>query len=127
MDTHSIIHKFKGKILGRDATKKVVAETLQLLPEEMVDKLSRYVWFMSSFDDAWAYTFRGDDLKGQKMIFLSDELLAQNNEHIQFTILHELGHVVLNHKNSINFKQAKKEINQQEKQADNFANKYLNV
>ncbi|MBI2011386.1 ImmA/IrrE family metallo-endopeptidase [Candidatus Daviesbacteria bacterium] len=126
MNTQNVIDKFRGKILGNQATKKIIAETLLLLPEKTIEDLSKHVWFMSSFDDAWAYTFRGNDLKGKKMIFLSDELLSQDKESIQFTILHEVGHVVLNHRNSINFRQTREEVNKQEQEADKFAFRYLN-
>lgn len=59
------------------------------------------------------------------LIFLSDELLLQDKSDIEYTIAHEIGHVILKHKNSINFRQTKEEISQQELEPDQSARKYL--
>lgn len=80
---------------------------------------------MGSMDDAWGYAFTGNDLKNQHLIFISDDLLVQDSSQINYTILHEIGHVVLGHKNSTNYKQTPREISRQEKEADFFAKKYL--
>lgn len=75
-------------------------------------------------EDAYGYTFTGNDLKDQHLIFLSDELLFQDKNQIQHTIAHEIGHVVLKHRNSVLEQQAKEEIRMQEKQADEFAKSF---
>ena len=80
---------------------------------------------MSSMDDAYAFTFTGNDLKNQHLIFLSDDLLYQNISQIHYTIAHEIGHVILGHRNSTLSNQSKKEIKMQEKEADDFAKKYI--
>lgn len=49
----------------------------------------------------------------------------QDVSKIHYSIAHETGHVILRHRNSILEKQRKKEIKRQEKEADNFAKKYL--
>ena len=92
-----------------------------------MDYITRRVWILSSDSEAWAFTFTGNDLKDKHLIFLSDELLAEDKSQIQFTLLHEIGHVILGHKNSINYKQTKAEINKQERQANQFAGKYLGI
>lgn len=79
---------------------------------------------MGSFEEAWAFAFTGNDLKDQHLVFLSDELLMQDEKQIHYTIAHEIGHVVLNHKNSTLVKQTKEEIRKQEKEADEFAKEY---
>ena len=81
--------------------------------------------FFASLEDAWAFTFTGNDLKNNYLIFLSDELMFQNKDQIKYTIAHEIGHVILGHRNSVLEKQSKKEIKKQEKEADVFAKKYL--
>lgn len=104
---------------------KVVCETLLYLPNEIIKYVTRNVWFISSPEDAWAFTFRGSDIGKQHLIVISDELLKQNAYDMRYTILHEIGHVILGHKNSMGFEQTSSEIKLQEKEADRFAKKYL--
>ena len=75
--------------------------------------------------DTWAYAFHGNDLKNQHLIFLSDELFEEPENQIFYTILHEIGHILLSHRNSIGFQQTKAEIATQEEAADSFAYQYL--
>ena len=90
----------------------------------MIAYICSNIWFISSPDDAWALTFKGSDINTKSLIFLSDELLNQYEEQIKYTILHEIGHVILKHKNSIGCQQTETEIKQQEIEADNFAKNY---
>lgn len=124
--TESKIQKaFTGRLIGNKRIKKLVAKALLSLPDSMIKYITRNVWFISSPEDAWAFTFRGSDIQGQHLIIISDELLKQHEHDIIHTILHEIGHVMLKHRNSIGFLQTKKEINKQEKEAHEFAKKYL--
>ncbi|GEM_PF-915160 len=122
-----LIHLFGGRLVGTRSVKHLVAEALLLLPEETVQYVLRHCWILSSSDDAWAYAFSGDDVAGQHLIFLSDELFEQSKEQIIYTIVHEIGHVMLKHRNSIGHHQTKKEIERQEQQADQFAHRFLNA
>lgn len=74
-------------------------------------------------DDAWAYTFTGNDLKNQHLVFLSDDLLREEPNQIMHSIAHEIGHVMLKHRNSISIQQSKDEIKKQESEAQVFASK----
>jgi Zn-dependent protease with chaperone function len=121
-----IKYAFGGRLVGSLSTKSLVINTLFKFPPEIIDYVTKNCWILSSHPEAWAYTFTGDDLKGKHLIFLSDELLNEGQSQIQFTLAHEIGHVILGHKNSINFRQTKEEVNKQEFEADQFANKYLN-
>ena len=116
-----------GKLIGTLYMREIVCRTLLFLPSEIIEYVCTTVWFISSQDDAWAFTFRGADIKDRNLIFLSDKLLRQYQAQIQFTILHEVGHVVLQHRNSIGIGQTETEIKQQELAADAFANNYLNA
>jgi len=111
--------------MGNLYMRKMVCETVLYLPSEIIKYVTGSVWFISSPEDAWAFTFRGSDISNQHLIILSDELLNQEKNQIRYTILHEIGHVILGHKNSIGFEQTQSEIKQQELEADQFANKYL--
>jgi hypothetical protein len=116
---------FGGKLLGSVFMQTLVCQAVLLLPSETIEFVTSHVWFFSTSDDAWAYTFDGNDAKNKHFIFLSDELLSQDKSQIQHTILHEIGHVILKHKNSIGRRQTQSEIKIQEREADNFAKKYL--
>lgn len=114
-----------GKLIGTKYMQQMVCETLLLLPSDAIRYVGDHVWFISSPEDAWAFTFRGSDIQGKSLIFISDELLQQTREQIHYSILHEVGHVILNHRNSIGVMQSKSEIRHQEETANDFAKQYL--
>lgn len=117
---------FRYRLQGNERMKRIVCETLTLFPSKIIKHVTGKCWFVSSFEDSWAFALRGDELKpDEHLIFLSDELLQESKEDIAWTIAHEVGHVVLEHKNAIIERQSKNEIRRQEKQADEFANYYL--
>lgn len=113
-----------GKLVGSYQMKVHVCEVVGRLPEEIQGIVTRNCWFLGSLEDAWAFTFTGNDLKDQHLIFLSDELLLQDEKQIHYSIAHEIGHVILGHKNSVLVKQSKGEIDKQEKEADAFAKQF---
>ena len=123
---HQIRKSFGGKLLGNLFMRKVVCATLLFFPSDIIDYVTSHVWFFSSSEEAWAYTFDGNDLANKHFIFLSDELFTQDKSQIQYTIAHEIGHVMLKHKNSIGRQQPQSEIKRQEIEADLFVRKYLN-
>jgi Zn-dependent peptidase ImmA (M78 family) len=125
MTIQQIKKAFGGRIVAGEFAKQMIAQAVAKLPADKIECLIDHVWFFSSLPDTWAYAFHGNDLKNQDLIFLSDELFKELENQIQYTILHEIGHILLNHRNSIGFKQSKQEIEKQEKQADGFAYKYL--
>ena len=114
-----------GRLVGNLYMREIVCKVLLFLPSEMIAQICATVWFISSPEDAWAFTFRGSEIKNRSLIFISDELLQQNESQITYTILHEIGHVVLHHRNSIGSQQTETEIKQQEVAADRFAKKLL--
>lgn len=117
---------FGHKLVGTKYMKKMVVATTLLLPDELINFVTKYLWFVGSLSDGYAFTLRQDELgKDERLIFLSDELMAEPVWQIRFSIMHEIGHAVLGHKNSIGISQTKAEIKKQELQADEFAKKYL--
>ncbi len=125
MDGRTIIHALGGRLVGSKQAKKSIARALQLLPDLILKDLVSHCWFLSSDPDAWAFVLKGSELAGDHIIFLSDDLFEQSEEQIRYTILHEVGHVVLNHRNSVGVRQSKNEIGQQEAEADQFARRYV--
>jgi Zn-dependent protease with chaperone function len=124
-NTRRIYIAFQGKLVGTAFMKRVVCETLTRMPEEIIAYITKNCWFFASMEDAWAFTFTGNDLKNQHLIFLSDDLLSQHPRQIEFSIAHEIGHVILGHRNSTLERQTKQEIKQQEKEADKFAEQFI--
>ncbi len=116
---------FGGKLIGKVSMQKLVCETLIFFPTELIDKVTQSCWFITSYDDAWGFTLRGDELGGKHLIFLSDELFDQDKTQQHYTVAHEIGHVVLGHRNAILEPQSKTETAKQEAEADQFAQKYL--
>lgn len=116
---------FDGKLIGSTRMKMYVCDVVSLLPEENISFLTKHCWFISSMEDAWAFAFTGNDLKNQNLIFLSDELLLQEEDQVHYSIAHEIGHVLLQHKNAVQAPQTNIEIEKQEKEADEFAKKYV--
>lgn len=125
MSTSEITSLFGNKLVGTKRMQYFVVSVLSKMPDEIKYYISSNTWFLGSLDDAWAFTFTGNDLKGKHLIFISDELLTQSASQIRYTIAHEIGHVILKHRNSVFEKQKKAEIFNQEKEADAFAKKYL--
>lgn len=105
--------------------KRHVAEVLWKMPEDIVAFVTANVWFVTSFDDAWAFTFIGNDFENKHVIFLSDDLLQEDVSQIYWTIAHEIGHVILGHKNRFLEKFGKEKTQRQEKEADTFAAQYF--
>ena len=123
----TIYQAFGGKLVGNTSMKLHVCKTVSLMPWDIIDFVTKSCWFIGSMKNAWAFTFTGNDLKNQHLIFLSDSLLAQEEEQIHFSIAHEIGHVMLGHRNSTLVKQDRAEIRQQEREADAFARKYIDI
>lgn len=119
-----IYEAFDGKLVGGKRMKIYVCEVLSNMPDKIVDFVTKNCWFMASMEDAWGFTFTGNDLKNQHLIFLSDDLFREDDNQIYRSIAHEIGHVVLNHRNSTLFPQTKREIQKQEREARDFAKKY---
>lgn len=120
-----IYNLFDGKLIGNKFMKYHVCETLSKMPEEYIDSITSKCWFFASMEDTYGFAFTGNDLRDQHLIFLSDELLNQGEEQIHHIIAHEIGHVILGHRNSTLVKQEKSEISKQEREADEFARRYV--
>lgn len=125
MSEREIKKLFGNKLVGTKKLQYFVVSVLSRMPEEIIEYITTNTWFLGSFDDAWAFTFTGNDLRGKHLIFISDDLLNQSASQIRYTISHEIGHIILKHRNSVFEKQDKSEIKRQEREADEFAKKYL--
>ena len=123
----NIKYAFKGKLVGSKFMIQHVCAVLALMEDKIIHEITTHCWFVSSTDDAWAFVLQGNELKDKHLIFVSEDLLRQSRSQIQYTIAHEIGHVVLGHRNSILVSQTKAEIRKQEKEADVFAKKYLTL
>lgn len=119
------IHQaFHGKLVGNKKMQQHVLEILSRMPQDIIAFVTENVWFVTSFDDAWAFTFTGNEFQNKHVIFLSDDLLRQDISQIHWTIAHEIGHVILGHKNRFIEKFGKAKVANQERQADTFAKQF---
>lgn len=114
-----------GRLAGSQQMKDYVSLAITKLPEDIAQNIIDNCWFFSSFEDNFGYAFNGNDLKDMHLIFLADILFQEPESQILYTILHEIGHIALNHKNSIQYTQPKEEIAEQEDAADQFAKEHL--
>lgn len=125
-DIETVRKKLGGKLIGHVNMREKVCQSILLLPRSMGETVCTSIWFISSQDDAWAFTFRGSDIADKHLIFLSDELFKADDRQITYTILHEIGHVLRNHHNALNgYTQTESEIKRQEREADEFAQEIL--
>ena len=124
-DLEKIKKKFAGKLIGSVRMQKLVCETIQILPREIADFICKNVWFVSSFDDSWGFVLDSNDLGKKHLVFLGDELFQQEKYDQRYTIAHEIGHVVLKHKNAILEPQAVERTRKQESEAHKFAMQYM--
>jgi Zn-dependent peptidase ImmA (M78 family) len=124
-DIKKVRAAFGGKLVGSVFMKTMICETVLIFPSEMIERITGNIWFLSSDDESWAYTFDGNDARDKHFIYLSHELFNENKSQIMYTIAHEIGHVILKHKNSIGRRQTESEIKKQEREADEFAKFHL--
>jgi len=125
VSSKEIYRMFGGKLHGHKVMKDFVCRALAKFPVDIIDHITTDCWFLGSTQDAWAYAFRGDEVAGKHLIILSDSLWDQPEEDIFYTIAHEIGHVVLGHRNAILEPQTKSETARQEREARAFALKYV--
>lgn len=125
MTKQEIKEKIGGKLIGKEVMKRSIIEAVHKLPDEIIKKVVKDIWFVSNFEDAWGFVLKADELKGKSLIFLNDELFREGEKQISYTVLHEIGHVILNHRNAILKPQPESETKQQEREADKFAKEYL--
>lgn len=116
---------FGHRLVGRKSMQRLVCEVMLIFPQDIIKFVTKNCWFVSSFDEAFGFVLRGDELDGKHLIFLSDELFSEPKEQQYYTITHEIGHVVLGHKNAILESQTKHGTEKQEKEADKFSKLYL--
>lgn len=105
--------------------KDAVITALALLPKDLANTATKKIWFVSNFEDAWGFVLTGEELGGKHLIFLNNNLFDQSPAQIRYSILHEVGHVILGHRNAILKAQSKTETEKQEDDADKFARQIL--
>ena len=64
-ELRQIYHQFDGKLVGKTLLKIQVCKTLSKMPSSIIDFVTYNCWFLGSLEDAWAFTFTGNDLKDQ--------------------------------------------------------------
>lgn len=125
VESEKIKKMFGGKLIGNTRMKNLVSGTLTYFPKDIVNFITKNVWFISSFDDAWGFVLDSKDLGSKHLVFLADELFGEDSYAQQYTVAHEIGHIMLKHQNAILKPQTKSEVDKQEAQAHKFALEYI--
>lgn len=68
MKVSRVKKNFKYRLIGTKYMKKMVISTLSVFPDEIIDKVSECCWFISSFEDGWAFVLRGKDIKKERRV-----------------------------------------------------------
>ncbi|MDP8258841.1 MAG: hypothetical protein P9L90_05420 [Candidatus Aadella gelida] len=108
-------------------------KSLAILDDQMIDKVTREVYFVASNHTLWAFYMRKNafHLKQKRaIIFFSEQLFERKEEEIIHTILHEIAHHILKHKCLLDFSDsemhlAEKLMEAQEKEADVLVRKWF--
>ncbi len=107
-----------------DVNRLLLCEACLKLPRDMVDKIGSEIFFLD-FEYTMALHLRINTIKRKSIIFFSDEFTdLSDNEKIRI-ILHEIGHHILGHKSHMCLECCPDCFEQFEKEADDFAQKYL--
>jgi hypothetical protein len=64
-----IYDMFGNKLIGSSKMKLHVCEVVSQMPEKIIKTVTQTCWFMASMDDAWAFTFTGNDLRDNHLVF----------------------------------------------------------
>jgi Zn-dependent protease with chaperone function len=124
-----IIYAFAGLNEISNEEEMTIADAPTILDRKLVDRIVHDVYFVSSsLIKALCLPLSTSQLKGKRaIIFISDELLNQQNKEIKLNILHEIAHYVLKHKCLFDFEGdgMDKKYMQQEKEADKLVKKWL--
>jgi hypothetical protein len=96
---------------------------LSELTGEIVDWVTSNILFVSSEDLAF-FLNRKELMHVKGLVFLSEKLKDKSKDRQVFCIAHEVAHAKLGHRSAIGWT-SKEEYEQQEKEADNLARKWL--
>lgn len=108
---------------GTNRFKNLIRKAFECLPQEIVDFCEENIYFLSPARENRACAFDAKSLKDKWIIVVDSSELAKSDEEIISTIIHEIGHVYLNHRWNPN----KSEVtgDTEEKAANNFQKKYF--
>ena len=106
---------------GNEMCSSLVAEVLSKAPRRVVDKVLKHCAIvMPNSDGAYFNSKYAKD----SLIVLSERLLDMKSKEQHFTVLHEVAHFHLKHKDSMLSSMTKKQQKRQEDKADELANKW---
>lgn len=109
-------------------TKKLLdPHTLALskVPKEIADRVLEECLFLMPNPGMGGFRVSKRLLQGKDVIVLSEKLLEEDQKYIVLTILHEVAHFYLNHKNRVLDGLSEEEDRKQEEAADRWARQWI--
>jgi hypothetical protein len=109
-----------------DDFRVMLNRAISTAPKKVVDWTVTNILFVSSKEEAWAYTLNPEDWPHVKgLVFLCETLKSQSSEKQTLYILHEIAHVRLRHRSPILSNLSQEESERQEREADKLARSWL--
>ncbi len=111
--------------LGNEKLRFAVAKCLSKLPLEIIEQVTKNCLFvMPTIEKLGIYLT--NDLINDKVIFaFPEKLLEKEKSEIEHTILHEVAHYYLNHKNPLIYTLSGEEYDSQEQEANKQVDEWL--
>jgi hypothetical protein len=113
--------------LGNDDLRKEISHALSKIPMGIVDDLNENCYFLVESEVGKASCFPVGFFDNKAIIVISDVYFCSaDDKALEYTILHEVAHHALKHKNPWQHGLSTEEYDKQEKEADEQVEKWLN-
>ena len=120
-----ITYEFGGSNIVTDKENVLIAKSMTYLPLRIIKKIIKEVLFASE-ENCFAWHIPLEQIDNKKsIIFLSHYIKDMKEKEALHTILHEIGHFILKHKSPILLNLSQIKTKNQEKEANDFANRLL--
>ena len=119
-------YMFGGVNQVSDEFRGLLAQALSKLPKTVVEWASENLLFISSTEDTPAFCVSKEEWNQKRgLVFLCETLKDESREKRPFTVAHEIAHQKLGHRSPIFSNLSREETENQERQADQLAEKWL--
>ena len=111
--------------LDNQQLRYVVAKSLSKLPIEIIDKVTENCLFIMPKIEELGIYLPNDFIKDKQIFAFPEKLLEKEEHEIEHTILHEVAHYYLKHKNALIHNLSAEEYDRQEEEANKQVDKWL--
>ena len=121
-----ILDKSAGSVLPENnQLRDPVALALSKVPKKIANRVLEECLFLMPSPGMMGFRISKKLLQGSNAIVLSEKLLEKDQKYIVLTILHEVGHFYLNHKNPVIDQLSEEEERKQEEAAVRWARQWI--